>query len=209
MKRKITLITATALLFLGGTNTANAQVEQGSIIIDPYVGAPTWNVWWSSVTDTNIDGYKTAGSPVSFGGRFEYMVADNFGIGLDANYAPAGFQYNEDNPHDTINDIQEFKFLSTRFRIMLRLNYHFVQTENLDAYVGFGAGYRQVTRRVFYDGVDYTEESGFGLLNGSSMPVAVRLAIGARYYFHPNIGLNVEMGTSGGGLIQGGVSVKF
>lgn len=209
MKRVIFAAVAACGILVGTSYKAEAQVEQGSFMIDPYVGAPTWNVWWGNVIDFNaVDNYSTTGAPISYGARFEYMVADNFGIGLDGNYAGAGFQYDDINTDDTLNTIQSLKFRSDRIRVMLRLNYHFVQTENLDVYLGFGAGYRNVTRTVWWDDVQ-DDNSTLDFATGNSQPIAVRLALGGRYYFHPNIGLNFEMGISGGGIIQAGLAIKI
>ena len=201
-------------LLLGTSNKASAQVEEGTFLIDPYVGAPTWNFWWGN---TDLEGffgsdytdYRTVGSPVSFGGRLEYMVADNFGIGLDGHYAPAGFQLSADNPDDTLIGVfQTARYEANRLRIMLRVQYHFVQTENLDVYLGVGAGYRRVTRTLYWDGAE-DPNSNFSLLSGSAQPVAVRVGIGVRYHFIPNLGVHIELGAPGGGVIQGGISVKI
>jgi hypothetical protein len=211
MKRTIlTAVVGLGMLF-GFSNNATAQVEQGSILIDPYVGFPTANAWWSQSLSLSsaTSNFSTAGSPVSFGGRFEYMVADNFGLGLDGNYAIAGYKYtdNEFDVDTAGNWVPgEFKYTSKKLRIMLRLNYHFVQTENLDVYVGFGAGYKHVVRTAEWNGtVDDNDVS----VTGSLLPVAARIAIGGRYYFHPNIGLNFELGAGGGGLLQAGLAVKI
>ncbi|MCB9222870.1 MAG: outer membrane beta-barrel protein [Crocinitomicaceae bacterium] len=206
MKRTILKAFAALALLVGSMGTANAQVEQGSFMIDPYVGFPTANIWWSQTFDlNNVDGYSTAGSPVSFGGRLEYMVADNFGLGLDGNYAIAGFKYNEDR-YDTTGTLVtgEYKYTSKKLRIMFRANYHFVQTENLDVYVGFGAGYKYVKRTATWNGGNDDAS-----ITGSLLPIATRIAIGGRYYFHPNIGINWELGAGGGGVLQAGLAVKF
>jgi opacity protein-like surface antigen len=211
MKRGIFAAIAAFGILFGSQSQAVAQVEQGSILIDPYVGAPTWNIWWKSVIDVTQTGYKTLGSPVSFGGRFEYMVADNFGVGLDGNYAISGFSYEASNPDDTTGlGLQTLDYKANRFRIMVRLNYHFVQTEALDVYFGVGVGYRNIKRTIAYDGVDWTDNSSFSLLTSTvSFPLAFRLALGMRYYFIPNLGVHLELGSSGGGAIQGGIAVKF
>lgn len=207
MKRRILAAVAAFGLLFGMSNTANAQVEQGSFMIDPYVGFPTHNMWWSQIVD--LDGttnFSTAGSPVSFGGRLEYMVADNFGLGIDGNYAIAGFKYNEDRV-DTSGVVVngEYKYTAKRLRIMLRANYHFVQTENLDVFVGFGAGYKSTTRTATWNGSD----DGEGSITGSLIPIATRIALGGRYYFHPNIGMCWELGVGGGGILQAGLAVKI
>jgi hypothetical protein len=207
MKKKLVLaLSAIGILF--GSNSATAQVEQGSFMIDPYVGAPTGNVWFRTES-AELD-FETVGSPVSFGGRLEYMVADNFGIGVDVNYATTGYNYTLpgggsvlDTTTMTYNDAVQ-GYTAKKLRAMLRLNYHFVQTETVDVYAGFAAGYKSAKREFTLDGVTDT-----GLTLGTLVPVAVRLALGGRYYFHPNIGLNFEMGFGGGGILQAGLAVKI
>lgn len=205
MKR--TLIAAVAAFgILFGANTATAQVEEGNFLIDPYVGAPTFNIWWKSVEDVTDADFSTVGPPISFGGRFEYMVADNFGLGVDGNYAITGFQDTRVNFDDTLSTEQNFKYTANRLRIMLRLNYHFVQTENLDVYAGFGAGYRNVKRTVYWN--DSEDPESTYAITGFNIPVAFRIALGGRYYFNDFIGLNFELGAWGGSIIQGGLAIK-
>lgn len=205
MKRVITLFTMSLLATVGINNSATAQVSQGNFIIDPYIGFPTMNLWVGTAS-TETD-FATVGPPVSFGGRAEFMVADNFGVGVDVNYAISGFQYREENYYynpstDTYSSAQ-YKYTAKKLRAMLRLNYHFVQTDQLDAYVGFGAGYRNVNRSVTYDGVEDYDT------NVTLIPMSLRIAVGGRYYFTENIGAMLELGTSGGSAIQFGLSIKI
>ena len=89
---------------------------------------------------------------------------------------------------------------------MFRLNYHFVQNERVDAYTAFGAGYKNVNR-VFT--TNDPNDTGGDEVTGALIPVAFRLAVGARVYFTNNIGAHVEIGAFGGALLQFGVSAKF
>jgi opacity protein-like surface antigen len=205
MKKKLLLVfTFVGLMF--GANTANAQVEEGSIIIDPYYGYPNFGKNLVSglldpdATDVTSKGIGPAGL------RFEYMLADNLGLGLDFIYNSSGIEGTYLGT-DSLGMTQTYtdKFLMQRIRVMLRFNFHFVQTDALDAYVGAGAGYN--TRIWSYESTDpqfVVDES----ISGALLPVAFRAAIGARYYFHPNIGLNAELGI-GGPVISGGISVKI
>jgi hypothetical protein len=90
---------------------------------------------------------------------------------------------------------------------MFRLNYHFVQEEKLDMYVGFAGGYKSVNRASETNPTtsSYTDAN----LDGALIPVSLRVAIGAKMYFTQNIGAHVELGAFGGGLLQAGLSVKF
>lgn len=207
MKRTIIAALAAFGILTGASTQAVAQVEAGSFMIDPYVGVPTGNMWWQALA--NETDFETVGAPISFGGRIEYMVADNFGMGIDANYVVTGYEYTcvGCGSYDTVsmsyaNYTTGFK--AKKLRIMLRLNYHFVQTENLDVYLGVGAGYKNVNREFTIDG----ENDGSATIP-TLIPVAVRFALGGRFYFHPNIGLNFELGAGGGGIIQAGVAVKI
>lgn len=202
MKRVIFAAVAACGILLGTSYKATAQVEQGSFMIDPYVGFPTANVGWSILNNISGENFATVGPPVSFGMRFEYMVADNFGIGLDGNYVKAGYSFTEPDWY-AIDSSATYTFSTQRIRAMLRLSYHFVQTENLDVYLGFGAGYKHVIRTADYDG-----EADLNF-TGALIPVAFRVALGGRYYFHPNIGMNFEIGLGGGGILQAGLAIKI
>lgn len=206
MKKKI-LGLGIAISLCVGTNFANAQaVSQGSILLDMYVGGPTSNMLWGTLT-SNTD-FTSVGSPVAFGGRFEYMVADNFGLGVDVNYSATGYQYTwEDYSFNETTQLWEdatYKYTANKLRAMVRLNYHIVQTEEFDAYLGFGAGYKNVNRRYTVDGVD-----DGSIVIPTLIPVSMRFAFGGRYYFTDNIGANFELGLGGGTVLQGGLALKF
>jgi hypothetical protein len=214
MKKILTIITAALL-----SSTLNAQttVEQGNFIIDPYVGVPNWAnaVLYNNVepdaNQSNIQNYKVNGSMLSYGGRFEYMVADNMGVGADVNYEVSGFNYDYDavtgydgfgNP---IYATYNVDYTAKKLRVMARLNYHFVQNDRVDAYAGFAGGYKNVNR------LSTTNEPGFddSSLDGALVPIALRLSIGTRIYFTNNIGGMIELGAFGGALLQFGISAKF
>jgi len=206
MKKICTLLLATVVMTFGFNNTATAQVEQGSIIIDPYYGFPNFGKKFAdllvgdSSTNVNITGIGPAGL------RAEYLVADNFGVGFDFIYNSVGVEYDYTD-YDTNGFQQTYtsKANQQRFRIQLRINYHFVQTDALDAYVGFGAG-TNIRRYTFESNEpNYIEPNA---ISGALIPVSIRVALGARYYFIPNLGLNVELGL-GGPVISGGISLKF
>jgi len=212
MKKVLTLVGVAIVASMSFNTTAVAQVEQGNVIIDPYIGVPTRNLIWGNLQSGSIDndGFSTVGPPISFGGRAEFMAADNFGVGVDVNYVMSGFQYNVNDYYDDITEetySANYKYQANILRAMLRLNYHFVQTDQLDAYFGVGAGYRNVTRTGSYefDG----QERDAASTSVTLIPLALRIAMGGRYYFTDNIGAHLELGLLGGGPIQFGVSIKI
>ena len=208
---------------IGGVS-AKAQMGQGNISIDPYIGVPNWA---NSLIYDQYDGnqantqdYKVVGSMLSYGGRIEYMASDKVGIGADVNYEVSGYSYKfDDYVYDANGNMltdangdylitqYQTTYSAKKLRAMFRLNYHFVQEEKLDMYAGFAGGYKSVNRGSETNPTtsSFTDAN----LNGALVPVTLRVAIGAKMYFTQNIGAHVELGAFGGGLLQAGLSVKF
>ena len=210
-------------VFSIGLVAMNAQIMRGNFIIDPYIGVPNWanSLFYGQYDGTNMDvsNYKTVGGALSYGGRFEYMIADKVGVGADVNYEVSGFSFDyTDYQYDAsgaviyVNGDPQFrsytdKYTAKKLRAMFRLNYHFFQSDKVDVYTGFAAGYKSAKR-------EYTTEPSNPMSTNESadkalVPISTRLAIGTKIYFTQNIGAHVELGVFGGGLIQFGLSAKF
>lgn len=212
MKKILFLIGAS--LTISTASFGQTPTGQGNFIIDPYVGVPNWanSIMYNTYdgTDENVTNYKTNGGMLSYGGRFEYMVADNFGVGLDVNYEVSGFNY--DYTSSVYNETTmlyedityNYDYKAKKLRGMVRMNYHFVQNERVDAYTGFAGGYKNVNRLITSTNPADSDVSGEALI-----PVAIRLAVGTRVYFTDNIGAHIELGAFGGALLQFGISAKF
>ena len=219
MKKVIfALSMAGALIFGSASNTAVAQVEEGSMIVDLYYGFPNFgkNLWDAVAVDGEVGSSQATGlGPL--GGRFEYMVADNFGVGVDVNFLTNGYEVSFTDTTSTYNsttmqwetqtNTYETDYNKMKLRVMARLHYHFVQTDMVDAYACFGAGYKH-TKNTFSttdpDGLEQELETGLNLL-----PVSIRIGIGTRLFFTDNIGVNLELGAGGGPLMSAGLSLKF
>ena len=208
---------------LGWVNV-NAQMMQGNFSIDPYIGVPNWanSILWNQYdgNDPTVQNYEVVGSMLSYGGRFEYMMSDNVGIGADVNYEVSGYRYDfTDYAYDAAGNIQydannnallttyTNQYTAKKFRAMFRLNYHFVQSEKVDMYSAFAGGYKNTNRAVETNPTNPNFQDANA--NGSLIPVSMRLAVGAKIFFTENIGAHVELGAFGGGLLQAGLSVKF
>jgi opacity protein-like surface antigen len=201
------------LLFVGvfaasivANTKVNAQaVEQGNIIIDPYYGGPNFGKAFAegiggTSTDLKVKGLGPLGL------RAEYMVADKFGVGFDFIYNSFSLNTTADslNNDGTVFQTYDVKANLSRVRLQARFNYHFIENDNVDAYFGVGAGtnFRKYTLTTDYP--NYEDESETGTL----LPFSLRLAVGTRYYFTENIGINAEIGI-GGPVLSGGISIKF
>ena len=96
MKKICTIFIATVALTFGVNNKVSAQVEEGNVIIDLYYGFPNGAKTFYSIFES-YSGFKATGiGPL--GGRVEYMVADNLGVGVDVNFVQGGASYT-----DTVN----------------------------------------------------------------------------------------------------------
>ena len=185
---------------------ASAQaVEQGSIIIDPYYGFPNFGKKFADGFDF-VEGIKVKGlGPLGL--RAEYMVADKFGLGVDFIYNSFSLNGTIDslNNDETVHSTYDYKYTTSRIRLQARFNYHFVEDDDhLDAYFGVGAG---TNFRRYAEDTDMPNYEEFQAI-GTLLPVSMRVALGVRYYFTDNIGLNAEIGV-GGPVMSFGVSFKF
>lgn len=201
MKKKL-LVLATAIFMVGGS--ANAQaVEQGNMIIDAYYGFPNLytNVFKTAYANSGTEIDLKIGGIGPVGGRFEYMVADKIGVGLDVGFNNSNITYFEDQGTNRY----EYDFSTQKLGFMATFNYHFLQNVDMvDAYVMFGAGYGNRTFTFSSTDPNYVESSVESLI-----PVASRIGVGMRYFFTDNIGLNLGLGFGQGGLVNAGISAKF
>lgn len=198
---------------VGTANLTTAQaVKKGNIIIDPYYGFPNFGNTLAGVVSDIINmnsSSSVTSEPKLFGPaglRAEYMVADNFGLGIDFIYNNAGVEGTIDslNNNDEVVKTYDISGTAHRFRFQVRANYHFIQDETFDAYVGFGAGTNLRSIRFNTDFPDFDLNNATGVI----VPFSLRLALGSRYYFSENVGLNLELGL-GGPVVSVGLSVKI
>ncbi len=206
MKKKILLLGI--ILASSVSLFAQTEVAKGDIIIDPYVGVMQSNMLRSEPNDVNeISNWKLNGGQLAYGGRFEYMLADKFGLGIDFNYVKSGSKYDYIGTDGQGNPAAyTWDYTAKKIRAMVRMNYHFVQNETVDAYMGGGLGYKHTTRAWTIS--DPNDQSGLEQ-EKALIPMAFRLAVGTRFYFTQNIGAMIELGLGGGTPLQFGLSVKI
>lgn len=202
--KKLTVI----ILIFCSLSIFSQGVKKGNFIIDGYYGFP--NLFTAILKTT----YQNTGTTVEpqydfkigglgpVGGRFEYLVSDKMGIGLDGNYTNTYASWRGDAGGGTTYN---YKVSFPRFRIMPRFNFHFVKNaEKIDGYFAVAAGYGSWSAKFETNDPDYE----FAKIN-SLIPIAFRTAVGMRFFFIDNLGINMEIGLGGGPILAGGLSAKF
>lgn len=219
MKAKI--ITA-ALLFTTLTSIAQTQgmkplstgkvVKQGTILIDGYYGLPFLLGSYLKGLNGSAGGSVITGLSTQnlnhIGGRFEYMLSEKFGMGLEYTYARVTVKYIDSYTNSSGGaSSQSFTDAITKQRILLRMAFHFGESDKLDPYFCFGGGYKSAKYTSNNSNNTQAElETISAALN--LIPVSFRVGGGVRYFFTENIGVNAEVGL-GGPVVQAGISAKF
>lgn len=195
------------ILCVGALPQAQAQaVEEGDIIIEGFYGWPNFatfllrTAYGFSAGDENVN--ITSAGPL--GGRIEYMLDDNVGIGLDAFYGASGIEWVDIGITQLGSDtLYNYEIDYNRVTVNLRAAYHFNISDQFDAYLAGGVGYRYARTRVQTEDPFFEEATVRNFL-----PFSVRGAIGGRYFIANTIGLGLEFAL-GGPLVSGGVSIKL
>ena len=141
--------------------------------------------------------------------KFEHAISDKVGMGLNLAYATNKWEYRYDesststNGTTTTNQYTETTDRST-YSILVRMNFHFGESDKFDPYAGFGVGYRNAK---------WTEKSTSpngtsGVELKTSVPFGFEMTIGARYYFAEHFGVYLETGLAKS-VVQAGLVVKL
>lgn len=214
MKKVIYLpLFVTLLSLVFSSNIYSQAVREGNVIIDPYYGGPNFGkAFFAAVESSNQGANDVKSSGIGPAGlRFEYMLGDKFGLGLDMIYNSNNISF---TTTDTIYDgsgnqeieTNQYEYDMKRLRVQVRLNYHFdISNPDLDGYFGVGAGTNNRFRNTYENG---TKTDNDELSDLTLLPFSARICVGTRYYFTDNLGLNLELGL-GGPVVSGGLSLKF
>lgn len=211
MKKNLLTIVGAFALALTSFGQANTQ---GSIIVDPYYGYPNFGKSLYETFESSSTNFKATGiGPCGI--RGEYMIGDKIGAGIDFIYNSNRTTYSDTvTVYDTVtttytSSLYSFERSMQRIRVQARINFHFdISNPNLDAYFGVGVGTNNRIRKYYENEVEVTDD--LTDLGGkfTLIPVSMRICTGLRYYFTPNIGINMELGL-GGPMISGGASIRF
>lgn len=152
----------------------------------------------------------TATGPLFF--KYENMVDKRIGFGLNLAYMKNNINYNDVNQDNMGQDYTYNADLScVTFSAIARFNYHFMDHDKVDPYIGLGVGFRDV-KWSYSDNDPFDtnnqNEANIALSTLPSSPFGGDLTLGVRFLPHPNIGIYMEAGIAKG-VIQGGLSFQI
>ena len=189
------------------TSNASAQaLGEGGVSIDAYYGFP--NLYNTSFQALYSDGNElnlNVGGLGPVGIRAEYMLADKFGIGVDVSFSSAkvGFDFEQSVYNETTNEFDQVTY-SEEVRTS---KISAIDNDKVDFYAMFGAGYKN--RNFAFSSSDPAFDEASANVSVTLIPVALRLALGVRYFLTDNIGLSMQLGFGHSGVLNGGLAFKF
>ncbi|MBU2020179.1 MAG: hypothetical protein KJ941_11090 [Bacteroidetes bacterium] len=180
-----------------------SAVRKGSFTGDAFYGFPNF---YTLLSDNLIFTYgpqaistkKIGFGPI--GGRVEYLLSHKFGFGLEVAYLYSRVEQtfkSEDN--DSV--IYRRSLIRSKLGFVPTFNYHFSKNSLFDFYVTGGVGIKY--SKTVLEGVSDNYHLTF------IIPIAWRLAFGARFFPTPHLGFGMNMGIGQGGIINFSASYKF
>jgi hypothetical protein len=204
------LITVSLSFAQWGNSKKKYCIHKNNLLFEPSYSAPS--VYWLLYSMSFATGEETTGEygndPV--GARFEYMLGDVAGIGLDFFYENHTISSRTKTQIlDSHGDLERiltynYSFTMDKFAIMPRFAFHVVRGKRLDLYLSAAAGYSRTKFTQYSNDPAGTNESV-----KLPIPVAVRGTIGMHYYPIKYVGIFLEAGGYDGGMIGFGLSAKF
>lgn len=200
---KYQIICVLLFLSLGQNTFGQNAIEKGQSSVNVYYGLNILTAYYKGLANAyNVVGEVGISGIGPAGLVYEYMVTEKIGVGAELGYALTEVNY-KGNDDPTSSIIYSYRASVATTRAQLRMNLHFANSEKFDGYVLFNAGYRN------YDVVYESNDPFFTDLNQSSfVPIGVKIGLGLRYFFVPNVGLHAEIAI-GAPVMCGGISFKF
>lgn len=207
--KKIVLI----ILSLFTVNTYCQMLSSGDAVVELNMGFPNVMPVFVDAGGNFHGGFDVFGDDVKkfgqLGVKGEFFMADKIGVIAALNYGyfrtRSYSTYSEYDPNtSTYNEVTYYYDTQVhKFRITAGLNIHTVRTARVDSYFGFMAGTKNVN-------MNYTtnDPNATGNSIPFTIPFALRIHYGLRYFFNESFAANFELGL-GGPLICAGVTYKI
>ena len=204
---KVGVVALSSVLFFGSvsaqeedaSNSENSNLEKGDMMIDVSysLAGPKGLTWRTIALNTNSDLSQLG--PV--GVKFQYMASESFGVGLDVSFTSRkgtwdGIGTEIDSNYNYIEEPRAAE--QTIIRAMIRTSWEIINKKSFQLFWANSVGYRSVNWEGDYEGLELV-----------SSPLALRTAMGMRYFFTESIGLSLEFGLGGGSSVCLGGAIKL
>jgi hypothetical protein len=197
--KKLISLTLLSMLLLINQQYAKAQAfQQEDVILSLGYGMPnlTKSVFKAAFEGENV---KVSGfGPLH--AKVEYGISDKIGIGLSINHVSTNVDAQYLDDIDNKNYFANYNYNSTKFN--LRTNFHFSNSDKLDAYWGFGVGYGIGSVGVSTNDPDLDE------VDIDAGGLGFETTLGLRYFVTKDIGIYTEVGFAKS-IIQFGLNYKL
>ena len=140
------------------------------------------NVEYADEKDLHVGGFAPIGLV------FEHVVSEKFGFGLDLSYGQTNISYTQKtNSYAYASKTYNYSMVSSTLAMGLRMNFHFVNTRNFNAYSFLTGGYRSMQNVYSSNQPEYDNHTDV-----TPIPIGIKAGIGLRY-FSGNMGLYTEL----------------
>jgi hypothetical protein len=193
-----------ATLMLAGAFSMQAQTDdivrtkgEGDFYINPFYGSSSIPTMLMKGAFSDVENFTVIGPA---GINIEYMFSDIIALGVEVSYSLVSMDYTDDQDFAANIKLQNI-------RVYPRLTFHIneLETEKVIPYAVIGTGFKS-TRREF--STDNSIEEVPDVFE-ASLPFALRLAMGSRFYLTDNFGFSLELGIGGGSLLNTGLVFKM
>jgi hypothetical protein len=207
--KKILLVVLLACFIMSIPSTVKAQHEEGKMHFDLYHGLPphTGLLFRTLVQEIEdgVDAESKESSTIgNIGFRFQYYIIPTFAMGIDANYTKRDLvvSYLDVGSNALYTD----QIQQTVTRVMVRTSWEFLEKNGFQVNWANSIGYRSAIWSASSTDPAYVTPSQTAR---GVIPLAFRTALGMRYMFTDNIGVNLEIGVGGGALANGGLTIAL
>ncbi|MEN9743119.1 MAG: hypothetical protein RLZZ65_924 [Bacteroidota bacterium] len=202
-KNFLKIFIALGMIATGLNQQTYAQaVEEENMVIEAYYGFPNLYTaaFKAAYASTGSELNLLAGGTGPLGLRFEYLVTDKIGLGLDMSYSSSYVNFSDASSGTSF----DYDFTTAKTGVLACFNYHFLDNDQFDLFSTVGIGYAKRNFNFTSTDPEYVPVSV-----GSIIPVGFKAGLGMRYFFTDNIGANLQVAFGPGGLMNAGVSIKL
>jgi len=196
------------LLGISSDEIVAQALKKGQNSLNIYYGVSLVRTFYKNLASQQAVDVEIKGlGPVGL--VYEHMMSDKIGLGAEFGYGTTDVRYSETfqifdiatQTNQTVKYNYEYNF--TTIRAQLRMNLHFAESDNFDAYGFMSVGYRGTTGTFTSNDPNSLNETIPPIL-----PFGLKFGLGLRYFFTKSFGLQTEFAL-GSPALSGGLAFRF